>query len=491
LFEQFPGQRLTVTPPHPREDFEERAMRGVATSAVALIVCLSGARAARAGVYNPAEPDWQVSDRFDQFLSTTLIPLRQFGTKEGKQSMHRRAALMSQEALRAGTAGLTAEQRLALSAYLIRVPKLKAAGTAEERPDYREAVNMLLPAQRDPRERDNFLIYANLATAEYLDGQLQRARDYLADALRMWPQDWSRLSAARRTWLQSLGWDEARYKRYRRAETYLLRYFRLRAIERPPAFGRASPLGTDVEPLFEGGTPPAPVRFVGPSGKYEAGKIAASEAAKLPPDAVEIVEQLLIWLPHDDRLFWLLGELLNARGEYVTAGEQVFAWVGDKLQTLANKNDAFAKAAGQLDQGKPPQVRALADRRSDEFLRLPEVHRNHLDVLITKVKEDRARAAPAPPQGEPKASAPPANVAPRKSAPASTPGGALPIDMRSLTVGFVAGLIVMVFALWQVREVRRRLQARAAARADAPVAPWTGGAPQEGITVKREEGRPG
>jgi hypothetical protein len=188
-------------------------------------------------------------------------------------------------------------------------------------------------------------------------------------------------------------------------------------------------------------------------------------------------------------LFWLLGELLNARGEYVTAGEQVFTWLGDKMQTAAN---TFGKPAVQPGQVQPQQMKAFADRRIDEFLRLPEMHRSHLEALITRAREDRARAAaPAPPQAEPKALAPPANVAPRKNVPTATPGGALPIDMRSLTVGFVAGLIVMVFALWQVREVRRRLQARAAARADTPPAPWTGGAAQEGITVKREEGRPG
>ena len=100
---------------------------------------------------------------------------------------------------------------------------------------------------------------------------------------------------------QYAGWNEARFKLYRRAETYLLKLIRLRSRERPPAFGRPSPLGSDVEPLFEGGTPPTRVHFVGDSGKYEAGSIARAEKAKLPPDAVEIVEQLLIWLPHDER----------------------------------------------------------------------------------------------------------------------------------------------------------------------------------------------
>src|SRR5437660_2489260 len=98
-------------------------MRGLRTIAVALGLCVA-AQTARAGVYNPAEPDWQVSDRFDQFVSTTLIPLRQFGTKEGNAPMHKRAALMAQ-ATRPGAGGLTAEQRLSLSAYLIRMAKYR------------------------------------------------------------------------------------------------------------------------------------------------------------------------------------------------------------------------------------------------------------------------------------------------------------------------------------------------------------------------------
>ena len=34
----------------------------------------------------------------------------------------------------------------------------------------------------------------------------------------------------------------------------------------------------------------------------------------LPPDGYQIVAQLLVWSPNDDRLYWQLGELLNAMG---------------------------------------------------------------------------------------------------------------------------------------------------------------------------------
>ena len=45
--------------------------------------------------------------------------------------------------------------------------------------------------------------------------------------------------------------------------------------------------------------------------------------AKLPPDAVPIVQQLLLWSPGDTGLLWLLGELYAAKGE-VRAASKVF-----------------------------------------------------------------------------------------------------------------------------------------------------------------------
>lgn len=66
--------------------------------------------------------------------------------------------------------------------------------------------------------------------------------------------------------------------------------------------------GQDVFDLFPG------VRFVGESGRYEPGTLSAAGKAKLPPDAVAVVQQLLLWSPDDGRLLWLLGELYAADG---------------------------------------------------------------------------------------------------------------------------------------------------------------------------------
>ena len=62
-----------------------------------------------------------------------------------------------------------------------------------------------------------------------------------------------------------------------------------------------------------------PLRFVGPDGVYVAGDIDDKERKKLPPDAIAIVQQLVLWHPFDARLYWLLGELYNAEGDVETA----------------------------------------------------------------------------------------------------------------------------------------------------------------------------
>src|SRR5262245_34740749 len=112
-------------------------MPGVRTVAVALGLCLSAAPL-RAGVYNPGELAWGPQKSFGVFRDQVLIPLRQFGTVEGKSSAHRCSALLGLLASRPLPEKLTLDQRLSLSAYLIREGK------------YRDAINALAPALRDP-----------------------------------------------------------------------------------------------------------------------------------------------------------------------------------------------------------------------------------------------------------------------------------------------------------------------------------------------------
>ena len=93
----------------------------------------------------------------------------------------------------------------------------------------------------------------------------------------------------------------------------LLRRFQQESAKR----SRPEPESEQVLPLFP--QRGEPVRFVNEAGQYEPGVLAASETAKLPADAIAIVQQLLLWFPGDSRLYWLLAELYAGEGNFEAA----------------------------------------------------------------------------------------------------------------------------------------------------------------------------
>jgi hypothetical protein len=389
-------------------------MRRALTS-VLLAVAILTARPARAGLYNSAEPMVMPGRNLDsrefKGFREVLIPLRQLvASKEeelisnkGKGPLYKRYELVSALQGRDALSGLSVEQ-LDVSAYLIRLAKT------------REAANLLRPAQF--QERDNFLVLSNLATAEQLDGQMGIARDYLADALRLWPGQWSALSKKRQDWLKELGWKPDDFSWLREVETYQLKLLRARLREKRPA----KELPADVDALFD---EPGKLQFLGPSGKYEAGKLAPDQRARLPKNALAIVEQLLIWMPHDTRLYWLLGELFNAEGD-VASAQLIFEEVAAKWAPLP----------------VPGTGQASAFRREPT---LPALFREHRAVLKAQpqVGEEPTTALQSP-----KAEPPPLT-------------SSAPVDWKSLGVGFLAGIVVAMLAAWQMRDLRRRGRTRA------------------------------
>ncbi|MGL4423091.1 MAG: hypothetical protein ACRCZF_20675 [Gemmataceae bacterium] len=76
------------------------------------------------------------------------------------------------------------------------------------------------------------------------------------------------------------------------------------------------------------------VRFVNDAGQYEPGVLAASMKAKLPTDALAIVQQLLLWAPDDARLIWLHAELLLVQGQLREA-----EWIMDGLITSRQQSN--------------------------------------------------------------------------------------------------------------------------------------------------------
>src|SRR5262249_27668567 len=138
-----------------------------------------------------------------------------------------------------------------------------------------------------------------------------------------WRKSFHELSEKHQELLKkTMYWTEPEFRWYARCEQFQLALVKSRYAEfkKKPGPMTYSAALERLDPLVpapgKDGKPPAdPVQFVGESGRFEPGKIAAAEKAKLPKDAILVVEQLLIWMPDDLRLYWQLGELFNAEGD--------------------------------------------------------------------------------------------------------------------------------------------------------------------------------
>lgn len=91
------------------------------------------------------------------------------------------------------------------------------------------------------------------------------------------------------------------------------------------------------------------------------GALVPSERAKLPPDALATVQQLVLWFPHDTRLYWLLAELYAARGEFAAAerimGECVSSLGYSNRKVLMQHREAVTKVA--KEKGAAPEEALL------------------------------------------------------------------------------------------------------------------------------------
>ena len=354
-------------------------MRKFYLVAAVLTVWLLPKSAVHAGLYHPGlpGPNPEISPQGVKplpaplFRRDVLEDMLRIGNPQPSEVRSKMIKARDELLVKARSGSLTEEDKVNLSGYLVRLRQ------------YQEAIDLLTPVAT--RECRNFMVFANLATAEQQAGQLERAVSHLEQAQDVWPSEWP-------------GLTREQLRCFRQAEKYHLLLVRHRwAQARQSATSQLS-----LDPLFvkDG----RPVRYVGDSGQYEAGKIAASERAKLPPDAVAIVQRLLIWLPDDTLLYWQYGELLSAEGD-VTSAAQVFddcAW----------------------------------RRRLDA----PEF-RTHRQI-VTEAARDRSQESV---------------LAPEESNNAPVSGSSWLPDRNKLWVaGTTFALIVIVLIYFQVREIRRR-----------------------------------
>jgi tetratricopeptide (TPR) repeat protein len=194
---------------------------------------------------------------------------------------------------------LPPDEAVALAADLLRVGQVD------------EAVNRLKPLydDRDRRGTRTYPITAALVHAHAARGEWAHALNYLPDLFDLDPPPARGLTPAQRAWQTRLDRE------------YLPHYLQLRRAE-AEASPRPDPEDEDPTPLFPlpaRDRPADPVRFVNDAGVYEPGALAAAERAKLPPDALAVVQQLLLWFPSDTRLLWLLAELYAADGQLAEA----------------------------------------------------------------------------------------------------------------------------------------------------------------------------
>jgi hypothetical protein len=369
-----------------------------------IAAAIMGASSASAGVYNPGELDELYPDFIGPpgknfrdiiiYLRSIPVPLPQVDNPV------RRRYLFQEELLKKFpiTDLKTAEDRLQASAVLIRRRKFK------------EAEEVLRPIAMREAERDNIPLQSNFATAFHLSGNLQSAVDTLHAVVNdVWKKTrWEELPEARREALERIGWHQAAYEQYRDCDAAYLRLVRLRLREQ---LAKKTPTGVVQPPdaLFETGDPPRPVQFAGENGEYTAGRIPDP----LPKNALGIVQQLVVWLPDDLRLYWLLGDVYNAQGDPagILGAYQIFSELS-KMEPLSD------------------EVRNLLKRRVAALeVRKNELERAQLENVDTAIKAD-----------------------------SDTPR----FDWRAIGVSFGAGFLLALGVVWQLREIQRRRQASAA-----------------------------
>ena len=388
---------------------------------IGLLVAGFGAvPSARAGLYNTAdaEAETRLSPNFEGVFRSVLGDLRSVSAAkpDRESTLRKRYVLMEALGAKAIPDLRTLEEKLNYSVVLIRRNKAD------------EAISLLQPLTRE--HPDNLIVQSHFATAHFLSSSEDfraRATDLMRQTLSIWPERWDDLDDARKAYLARLGW-EGLYEQNRKYEVYFEKLIRHR-IREEARRKKKLPIEETIDPLFVGNDQDKkPVRFVSDAGKFEAGRLADAERARLPGDAIEIVEQLLVWMPNDLRLYWLLGELLNANA--MTRKTDAEKYQDIRSSYLIMK---------ELVEGWRDAPKELGEHHA--------VLKNYLEMT------------PAP---NPIAVGELKNIIDDPDKDTNPP---LTAEQwwRALVVGFVTGFAIGLFALWQIQEMRRRRQARAMA----------------------------
>jgi hypothetical protein len=244
------------------------------------------------GAYEINQDGYAIAPEIDVFLTMVNI-IKKPDNLENDEAREILRSIRERE--KKGIASLKPEEQLALYADMLRLRR-----DMQERNRAFEGLRSML---RSLRGEYQFILYSDLAHASMLNGNYADACEYYASVDCEFPPNFLGLTP------QQLSW-------YKRLETEYYHPF-LKHRARETLVKNRDPAQDTLDPIFtnEKRGKGEPVRFVGESGAFEAGTIAATERAKLPPDAIAIVQQMILWSPDDGRLWWLLAELYNAAGD--------------------------------------------------------------------------------------------------------------------------------------------------------------------------------
>jgi hypothetical protein len=281
----------------------------------------------------------------------------------------------------------------------------------------------------------HFLVQANLAAAYFLFDDAKSAVLHQEEALRLWPDLFA-------------GWSYQLLHHYRVCEQYALKLYRSRAEE---ATGRRTGLfaQVDLDPLFPG------LRLVGRSGKYEAGGLDTANRDRIPFNAFSIVYQLAQWFPSDRRLYWFLGEVLNADGSIDQAHG-----ILDELDFTLGMGRTFKDLSQHcrvLARAKPVYLEYLQRKSGGmllaELMMIPRptfappgigdaAYAAASGAALAYARDSDSEVLPPPPTPPP--------VIERPVAPT------LPINLRHIAIAFGFGFVAAALLGFQWQEWRRR-----------------------------------
>jgi hypothetical protein len=280
---------------------------------------------------------------------------------------------------------------------------------------------------------NNFMVLANLATVYLNREEFDLARRYQSQVLDGWPRLYP-------------GWSGKRLRWHRRVEQLTLKLIELRqaakANPQKQVEGRFGRAGIALDDLFPG------VKFIVPGRPFRPGEMDSRMREKLPPDALELVEQLLFSMPHDIPLQALLAELFNANGDIRETALLFVKLDPTKFEgQIINPFTIAVNEAARFAREFTPEMR-------DELMFSLGMPGSVLaqDVARVALALRRDEAFPSLPNTPVGATEPKARAAESTESTDSTSW--LP-DWRTLATGFVAGLIVGVLLLLQFRQGRR------------------------------------